>query len=69
MTFRSGWGGRIDFDSTAPITEPPLDRCPTALPLEPFELPQPRLSIWMNKLLKFENENENEQLSKESSGI
>jgi hypothetical protein len=65
MTFRSGLGCRIDFDSTDTITEPPLDRCPTALPFEPFELPQPCLSIWMNKLLKFENK----QLSQESPGI
>lgn len=30
-----------------------------------FELPQPRLSVWMNGLLKFENE----QLFQESPGI
>lgn len=56
MTFRSGWGVIIDFESTDPINEPPLDRCPTALPLGPFELPRPRLSIWLNQLLKFEKE-------------
>ncbi len=56
MTCPSGWGYRIDFDSDAPIAPPPQDRSDTALPQEPFKLPLPRTSPWLNQLLKFEDD-------------
>jgi hypothetical protein len=52
----SDWSPQIDFDSCEPIAMPPQCRSDTALPQEPFELPQPKLGQWFNTLLQFEDE-------------